>query len=104
MASGKKTYSSVKSIFAKDFKDPAFLIHYEEERSRSQLALAVSQARQAAGLTQAELAAKVQTTQSVISRLETGKDTRTPSLPLLARIAAATGKQLVVGFEPAHGI
>ncbi len=99
MAKGKKTLASVRKIFKRDFEDPEFLIHYEEERARSQLAMAVTKARKAAGLTQAELADMVDTTQSAIARLESGHDSRMPSLPLLARIAAATGKRLIVGFE-----
>ncbi|MBI5510233.1 MAG: helix-turn-helix transcriptional regulator [Deltaproteobacteria bacterium] len=72
---------------------------FQEERARSELALAVSKARQSAGLTQAELADKVDTSQSAIARLESGRDRRMPTLPLLARIAAATGRRLVVGFD-----
>ncbi len=99
MAKGKKTYANVRKIFKQDFEDSEFLFHYEEQRARSQLAMAVIKARKAAGLTQAELADVVETTQSAIARLESGNDSRMPSLPLLARIAAATGKRLIVGFE-----
>lgn len=99
MAKAKKTYAALREVFKEDFSDPEFMIHYEKERARSQLALAVAKARKGAGLTQAELAKKVDTTQSVIARLESGDDKRMPTLPLLARIAAATGKRLVVGFE-----
>ena len=45
---------------------------FQEERARSELALAVAKARQAVGLTEAELAEKVETTQSAIARLESG--------------------------------
>ena len=99
MNKARKTYGHVRELFKRDFADPEFVMLFQEERARSDLALAVAKARQAVGLTQAELAEKVETTQSAIARLESGRDRRMPSLPLLARIAAATGRRLVVGFE-----
>ena len=53
--------------------------------------------RRKAGLSQAELAARVRTSQAAISRIETGRTL--PGLPLLERIALATGGplQLVLG-------
>jgi predicted nucleotidyltransferase/DNA-binding XRE family transcriptional regulator len=50
------------------------------------------QARQRAGLTQAELAEKAGVTQSVISAYESGQ--RQPSLPVLAALVGATGFEL----------
>lgn len=52
-----------------------------------------------ANLTQAELAKLIGTTQSVIARLEGGSDKRVPSIPLLARIAAACGGHFEFGFS-----
>ncbi len=49
-------------------------------------------AREKAGLSQAELAARAGTTQSVISVYEAGR--RQPSLPTLASLVAATGYRL----------
>ena len=99
MKKARKSYGTVRQVFARDFEDPEFVMLFEEERARSELARAVAKARQAAGLTQAELAEKVDTSQSAIARLESGRDRRMPSLPFLARIAAATGRRLVLGFE-----
>ena len=102
MAKGKKTQAKVRELFEKDFADPEFRVLFDEERARSEIALAVMKARKAAGLTQAELAKKAETKQSVVARLESGHDSRTPSLPLLSRIAAATGRRLVLDFEEIH--
>ncbi|MBW1811690.1 MAG: helix-turn-helix transcriptional regulator [Deltaproteobacteria bacterium] len=99
MAKGKKTNAKVREIFKKDFADPEFRVLFDEERARSEIARAVTKARKAAGLTQAELAEKAETKQSVVARLESGHDSRTPSLPLLSKIAAATGRRLVLDFE-----
>ena len=46
-----------------------------------------------------ELAEKVGTSQSVIARLESGSDVRTPSLSLLARIATACNAEFEFGFK-----
>lgn len=62
------------------------------------LARAVINARVTAGLTQEQLAQRMNTTQSVIARLESGR-TR-PSTQTLERLAAATGTRLRITFEP----
>lgn len=62
------------------------------------LARAMIHARVAAGLTQEQLAQRMQTTQSVIARLESGR-TR-PSTQTLERLAAATKTRLRITFEP----
>ncbi|WP_203249903.1 helix-turn-helix domain-containing protein [Cysteiniphilum marinum] len=46
-----------------------------------------------------ELAEKSNTTQQVISRLESGSDTRLPSFNLLSKIAHALGKKLTIRFS-----
>ena len=61
------------------------------------LARAVIDARVKAGLTQEQLAKRMDTTQSVIARLERGR-TR-PSTETLERVAAATGTRLRISFE-----
>ena len=57
------------------------------------LALLVREMREGAGLTQAELARKIDTTQSVIARLEDAAYTG-HSLSMLERVAAACGVAL----------
>ena len=58
------------------------------------LAEQVRGARERLGMTQAELAARIGSTQPAIARLEAGGVT--PSLPTLRRIAAALSLELVV--------
>lgn len=62
------------------------------------LALLVREMRDQAGLTQAELARKAGTTQSVIARLEEAEYSG-HSLPMLERIAAACGVALKLHAE-----
>ena len=57
------------------------------------------EAREGAGLTQAELAQRAGVTQSVISAYERGR--REPGLATLQRLVAATGATLSVGVVPA---
>jgi transcriptional regulator with XRE-family HTH domain len=56
-------------------------------------------ARARSGLTQAEIAARMGTTQSAVARLESGKTK--PSLRTLEKFAAATGSRLTVALEEA---
>ena len=94
----KKPYKLAKPFFQKLLKDREVRILFEEEKSKTEIAHAVRTARMKADLTQAELAKLIGTTQSVIARLEGGSDKRVPSIPLLARIAAACGAQFEFGF------
>lgn len=55
-------------------------------------------ARSGAQLTQAELAARMNTTQSVVARLESGRSH--PSTKTLQKVAKATGNRLRISFEP----
>lgn len=86
-------------FFRKLLKDPEIRLNYEEERVKSSIAMAVKAMRKRAGFTQARLARKMGSTQSVIARLEGGGDRRVPSLSFLARIAAACHGELEFGFK-----
>ena len=68
---------------------------YEDEARISAFRELVYRLRTEAGLTQAELAEKMGTTQSAIARME-GGGTR-PTLETLERIAVAVDGELVVG-------
>lgn len=68
---------------------------YEDERRIATFRELVHRLRKEAGLTQAELAARMGTTQSAIARME-GGGTR-PTLDTLEKLASAVGADLVVG-------
>jgi uncharacterized protein len=63
----------------------------------SQLGAAILAARTTAGLSQAELGAKIKTAQANIARLE--KNGSVPSTSTLQRIAKATGHKLIIIFK-----
>lgn len=68
---------------------------YKDEARISEFRAMVHRVRTEAGLTQAELAARMGTTQSAIARME-GGGVR-PSLETLEKLAEAVGQELVVG-------
>jgi len=95
----KGNHHSARAFIEKQLKDSEIRVLFEEERSKTLIAEAVRSARVRAGLTQIELAKLADTTQTVISRIESGSDSRTPSLSLLARIAGACRAKLIFSFE-----
>ncbi len=78
-------------------KDPEFKKLYENSRPEFEIAKAIIRARIENKITQKELAEKMNTTQSVISRVEQGKTS--PSISLLKRLAAALNTTLQVQFK-----
>lgn len=78
-------------------KDPQFRKVYEETSLEREIALALIKARIQKRLTQAQLAKKLKTKQSVISRVESGQST--PSLSFLKRLANVLGTSLSVQFK-----
>jgi ribosome-binding protein aMBF1 (putative translation factor) len=79
-------------------KDPAFRAEYEALEPEFALASALIEARSRAGMTQAQVAKAMGTTQAVIARLEGGRVK--PSTRTLERFANATGTHLRIRFEP----
>jgi ribosome-binding protein aMBF1 (putative translation factor) len=99
MRKNNKPYVSGEATIQRLLKNPQVRFFYEEEKAKSEIAMAIRAARQRNNMTQARLAEKVGTTQSVIARLESGSDKRNPTLPFLARIAVACGGDLEIGFR-----
>ena len=70
---------------------------YREAKAAFELAERVREARKRVGMTQAELAARIGSTQPAIARLEAGGVS--PSLPILRRVAEALGLELIVDLR-----
>lgn len=81
----------------KILKDPTFVEELKKTELEYSIAKAVIEARIKKGLTQSELAVRMKTKQSVISRLEQAKTT--PSLSFLKRLAQALNFNLQVSFR-----
>lgn len=78
-------------------KNPQFKKEYEASELEYQIARAIIRARIEKGLTQKQLADKLHTTQSVISRVESANTI--PSLSFLKRLADALNVSLTVQFK-----
>ncbi len=89
--------SSVDSLHRKWSSDPEFRNAYDELAPEFEIARAVILARKGAGFTQEQLAKRMNTTQSVIARLEGGRTC--PSTTTLMKFAQATGTRLKISFE-----
>ena len=87
--------------FAEWRKDPDYVREFKSLEDEFALAQLFISARGAAGLTQHELAKKMQTSQAYIARLESGREK--PSTRTLNRFAKATGHRVVIEFERVVG-
>ena len=78
-------------------KDPAFKAEYDRLQPEFAVINAIFEARREKGITQKDLAEKIGTKQSVISRLESGK--ANPSIAFLKKLAAALNTKLEIKFS-----
>ncbi len=86
-------------LHAKDYaSDAAYRKAYDDLEEEYALIGALIEARTRANLSQAQLAERMNTTQTAIARLESG--TTMPSTRTLRKIAKATGHRLKIIFEP----
>jgi ribosome-binding protein aMBF1 (putative translation factor) len=91
----------IRDLHKKWMRDPAYRKEYQPLEGEFALAVAVAEARVRAGLSQAQLARRMRTTQSTVARLESGRSR--PSTRTLDRLARATGHRLKISFEPMRG-
>lgn len=89
-----KTLSQLKTEL---LSKPAIEAQYDALADEFNMACELITARSRAGLTQADVAQRMGTTQSVIARLEGGK--RHPSMRTVQRYAQACGARAVVRLE-----
>ena len=75
-------------------KDPVFQAEYDILAPEFEIAAELIKARARAGLSQAEVARRMGTSQSVVARLESGQTL--PSTKTLLRFAEATGSRVEV--------
>ena len=90
--------SKVRDLHERWRQDPEYREAYDELGPEFELARVLIEARTSAGLTQAQLAERMQTTQSAVARLESGRVR--PSTRTLEKIAQCTGTRLRISFEP----
>lgn len=85
-------------LHKKWMKDPKYRREYNALEEEFSLSAALIEARSRAGLTQEQVAQRMNTTQAVIARLEGGGSM--PSTRTLEKYAKATGMRLRISFEP----
>jgi len=90
--------TNIKDLHKKWMKAASYRREYDALEEEFALASAMIAARSAAGLTQEQLAERMETSQSAIARLEKGRSI--PSGSTLKRFARATGTRLQISFEP----
>ena len=90
--------SKVRDLHRKWSRDPAYREAYANLDAEFTLTRSLIEARLGAGLTQAQLAERMETTQSVVARLECGRGN--PSTRTLEALARSTGTRLRISFEP----
>ena len=92
----KRQHLDFDSWKEKALKDPEFKREYDRQQPEFALIRAVLDARMKKGLTQEDLADKIGTKQSVISRLESGR--ANPSFAFLKKLAQAFNSKLEIKF------
>jgi ribosome-binding protein aMBF1 (putative translation factor) len=95
----KTTTDAIKILADITGHDPKRQQAFEEAVANREVAQRIYELREQAGLSQTELAKRVGTTQSVISRLEDA-DYEGHSLAMLNRIAAAVERRVEIRFVP----
>ena len=85
-----------KPIFERQMQSPSFREAYDALEAEFAFSQEVIGARAKANLTQEELALRMNTTQSAVARLESGRSS--PSTSTLKRFAQATGTRLEIKF------
>jgi len=93
--------TKIRDLHKNWMKDAAYRKEYDALDEEFSIMAAIAKARRRAGLSQAELARRMKTTQSTVARLESGRSQ--PSTRTLARFAKATGHRLRISFQPVKG-
>ncbi len=91
-----KPQDDLDRLIARQLKDPEFRKIWEEGEADCQLGRQIIQARIDKKISQRDLAKRANTTQAVISRIETSSVS--PTLQMASRIAMALGKTLQIRF------
>jgi len=92
----KIVYPSFEQYLAQQMKNKRFRKAYEEESHRLRIAYQIAKLRRQQKISQKELARRLNTTQSVIARMESGQQNFTTDT--LQKIAGAFKRDLKIEF------
>jgi ribosome-binding protein aMBF1 (putative translation factor) len=93
--------TKIKDLHKTLSKNATYRKEYEALEEEFTVMAAIAKARRQAGISQTELARRMNTTQSTVARLESGRGQ--PSTRTLVRFAKATGHTLKISFQPVKG-
>jgi transcriptional regulator with XRE-family HTH domain len=94
--------TKISTLHKRWLKDPAYKKAYDQSSIEFEIAQEIIEVRMKSGLSQEELALRMQTSQSAIARLESGSTL--PSMRTLAKFAKATNSQIQIQFKPIKGV
>jgi len=95
---------SLKQFKARALARPDVKDEYDRAAEEFEFLDEILKARAAAGLTQADVAARIGTTQSAVARLESADAKHSPSIATLQRYASALGCRLEVRLVKGRGL
>ena len=90
----REGWLSAREDAAARMKSRTFRRAFADRRLVGEIAVLIRKMREAAGLSQSELAKRARMPQSAIARLESARSKTVPSLSTIARLSAATGVRL----------
>ena len=96
--------NSLKQFRSRALARPDVRREYERIAEEFEFLSEILKARVAAGLTQADVAARIGTTQSAVARLESAGGRHSPSIATLQRYASALGYKLQVRLVKGKGL
>jgi transcriptional regulator with XRE-family HTH domain len=96
--------NTLKDFKARALARPDVRREYEGLKEEFEILDEILKARAESGVTQAELAARIGTTQSAVARLETAMGKHSPSIGTLKRYASALGYRLQVRLVKEQGL
>lgn len=97
-------HSSLKEFKRRALTRPNVRREYEKLKEEFELLDEILKARADAGITQAELAERIGTTQSAVARMETAIGKHSPSIATLKRYASALGYRLQLRLVKARNV
>lgn len=92
--------TKISALHEKWLNQDGYADAYDALEEEFEIARALIEARARAGLSQSELARRMDTTQSVVARMESGR--HLPSTRSLQRYARAVGAKLNIALTPAE--
>ncbi len=88
-------------LASKWLRDPRFRAEFDRQEPAFAAAFALANARNRAGLTQKQLAVKLETSQSHVARIESGR--HLPSVRMIERYAKALNCEIRIELVPTKG-